>query len=151
MEAVPSIDHTVTLRAPAAEVFEYLTDPEKATAWQSSLVDAHFSPAGRMQLGTRITEVRKVLGRKLESTVDVTEFEPPRRFGGRVVAGPVQWEFRYTLAESEGSTTLSFDLEGDPGRFLGPAKPLVLRAMKKQLVGDFSRLKEIAEPARDRG
>jgi hypothetical protein len=131
-------------------VFEYLTDPRKATLWQTSLERAVFSPAGPMQLGTRITETRRLLGQELASTVEVTEFEPPRCLAGRVVAGPAKWEFRHTLSEVAGSTTLRFQLEGNPGRFFRLGEPLVVRAMKKQLAADFSKLRELAEAsARD--
>jgi uncharacterized protein len=138
-----TVDHTMTLQAEPAKVFEYLTDPEKETVWQSSLLEARFS--GPMQQGTRITEVRKFLGRRMESTVEVTELEPQRLFAGRVLSGPVPWEFRYALEGTDGATHLSFHAEGEPGRFFRLAEPLVVRALKKQLENDFSTLKEIVE------
>jgi hypothetical protein len=70
------VDHTFTVDAPPAVVFAYLTDPEKATVWQASLLEAHFNPDAPVNKApTEIHEVRKLLGRKLESTVEVTEFE----------------------------------------------------------------------------
>jgi uncharacterized protein YndB with AHSA1/START domain len=140
-----TVDHTMTLQAEPAEVFEYLTDPEKEPVWQSSLLEVRFSSEGPLQQGTRITEVRKFLGRRMESTVEVTDFEPQRIFAGRVLSGPVPWEFRYALEPTDGATRLSFRLEGEPGGFFRLAEPLVVRAVKKQLEADFSTLKEIVE------
>jgi ligand-binding SRPBCC domain-containing protein len=138
-------DHSISIDAPAATVFGYLTDPENATVWQSSLLEARFSPDGPVQKGTRISEVRKVLGRRIESEVEVTEVEPSRTFAGRVVSGPVPWEFRYTFDEANGGTRLSFHMEGEPGGFFRLAEPLVVKIVTKQIEGDFATLKELLE------
>jgi hypothetical protein len=98
-----------------------------------------------LQQGTRITEVRKFLGLRMESTVEVTELEPQRVFAGRVVSGPVPWEFRYVLQGTDGATHFSFHGEGEPGGFFRLAEPLVVRAVKKQLENDFATLKDIVE------
>ena len=140
-----TVDHTLIVRASPAKVFAYLTDQEKATIWQSSLLEARFDPDGPMRKGTRITEVRKLLGRRMESTVEVVEFEPQRVFAGRVLSGPVPWIFRYTLEETDGGTRIDVHLEGEPGGFFRLAEPLVVTTVKKQLESDLSTLKEIVE------
>ena len=72
-----TVDHTFTVDAPPAVVFAFLTDPEKATVWQASLLEARFSPDALVHKGTEIHEVRKFLGRRFESTLEVTEYDPP--------------------------------------------------------------------------
>jgi hypothetical protein len=140
-----TVDHTFTVDAPPAAVFAYLTDPEKATVWQASLLEAQFSPDPPVRKGTEIHEVRKLLGRKIESTVEVTDFEQDRLFGGRVRSGPVPWHFRYTFEGADGSTRVDFHMEGEPGGFFRLAEPLVVRTVEKQLENDFSTLKELVE------
>ena len=142
-----TIDHRLTIRARPAVVFEYLTDPEKATVWPSSLLEARLEPDEPMRQGTRIIEVRKLLGRRLESVVEVTELERERHFAGRLSSGPVPFEFRYTLEESNGGTRLNFHMEGEPGGFFRLAEPLVVRRIKQQQESDFATLKELAEAA----
>jgi hypothetical protein len=141
------IDQKLTIRAPAPLVFGYLTEPEKAVVWQSSLLEARLEPEGPMRRGTRIEEVRKILGRKLDSVVEVTELEPAHLFAGRVASGPLPFEFRYTLEESGGMTVLDFHMEGEPGGFFRLAEPLVVRSVKQQQESDFATLKELAETA----
>ncbi len=140
-----TVDQTFTVDASPAAVFAYLTDREKATVWQASLLDAHFKPDAPVHKGTEIHEVRKLLGRKIESAVEVTEFEPDQLFGGRVRSGPVPWQFRYTLEGEDGSTRVNFHMEGEPGGFFRLAEPLVVRTVQKQLENDFSTLKELVE------
>jgi ligand-binding SRPBCC domain-containing protein len=140
-----TVDHTFTVEAPPGVVFAYLTDRKKATVWQASLLEAHFSPDAPVHKGTEIHEVRKLLGRKIESTVEVTEFEQDRLFGGRVRSGPVPWQFRYTFEGANGSTRVDFHMEGQPGGFFRVAEPLVVRTVEKQLENDFSTLKDLVE------
>jgi polyketide cyclase/dehydrase/lipid transport protein len=140
-----TVDQTFTVEAPPGVVFAYLTDREKATVWQASLLEAHFSPDAAVHKGTEIHEVRKLLGRKIESTVEVTEFEQDRLFGGRVRSGPVPWQFRYTFEGANGSTRVDFHMEGQPGGFFRVAEPLVVRTVEKQLENDFSTLKDLVE------
>ena len=140
-----TVDHTFTVEAPPGVVFAYLTDREKATVWQASLLEAHFSPDAPVHKGTEIHEVRKLLGRKIESTVEVTEFEQDRLFGGRVRSGPVPWQFRYTFEGANGSTRVDFHMEGQRGGFFRVADPLVVRTVDKQLENDFSTLKDLVE------
>jgi Polyketide cyclase / dehydrase and lipid transport len=144
---VATIDHSLTIQARPGVVFDYLTDPEKATVWQSSLLDARLEPDEPMRQGTRIIEVRKLLGRKLESVVEVTELEPERLFAGRLSSGPVPFEFRYTLEKADDATRLDFHMEGEPGGFFRLAEPLVVRRIKQQQESDFATLKELAETA----
>jgi carbon monoxide dehydrogenase subunit G len=140
-----TVDYTFTVEASPAVVFAFLTDREKATVWQASLLEARFEPDAPVHRGTEIHEVRKLLGRRIESTVDVTEFEPDRLFGGRVRAGPIPWEFRYTFEAAGASTRVDFHMEGEPGGFFRLAEPLVVRTVEKQLQSDFSTLKELVE------
>jgi Polyketide cyclase / dehydrase and lipid transport len=140
-----TIDHTFTVNAEPPVVFGYLTDPEQATVWQSSLLEARFEPEGEIRPGTQIHEVRKLLGRRIESTVEVTEFEQNRVFGGRTRSGPIPWHFTYRFDGADGSTRVVFHMEGEPGGFFRLAEPIVIRSVEKQLANDFSTLKELVE------
>ena len=51
---------------PRQSFFAHLTNREKATVWQGSLLEPRFSPDAAMNKGTGIQEVRKLLGRKIE-------------------------------------------------------------------------------------
>ncbi|MBA3365211.1 MAG: hypothetical protein H0U03_05415 [Actinobacteria bacterium] len=91
------------------------------------------------------TEVRKFLGRRLESGLEVTDYEPPERFGLRVVEGPVPFEVRHALLASNGGTTIEVSIEGDPGGFFKVAAPLVAMQAKRQLENDFGAMKTLLE------
>jgi uncharacterized protein YndB with AHSA1/START domain len=137
------VDSEVVINRPASEVFSYLTDPEKAPEWQSSLIEAHAD--GPMQVGTKVTEVRKFLGRRMDSTLEVTQYEPDRKFSMRVLSGPVPFDVEHTLEVDDGGTRLKWVGTGEPAGFFKLAEPLVARQAQRQFRGDFETLKDLLE------
>ena len=138
-------DHTVVIERPREEVFEYLTNVDNLPEWQSSVLEARKTTEGPVGTGTSFTEVRKFLGRRLESRLEVTEYEPPERFVLRVVEGPVPFDVRHTLRSANGGTALEVSIEGDPGGFFKVAAPLVAMQGKRQLESDFGAMKTLLE------
>jgi len=140
---VINIDFTVDIDRPPAEVFEYITDADRLPEWQSSAIEAHWE--GEKARGTRIKEVRKFLGRRMESEMEVTEYEPGQRFGLKVLSGPVPFTVTQRLEPRDGGTRLTFVGEGEPGGFFKLAEPVVGRVAERQFKGDFETLKDILE------
>jgi uncharacterized protein YndB with AHSA1/START domain len=137
------VEFTVRVKRPPSEVFEYLTDIPNLPEWQSSAIEA--SADGPMGIGTRITEVRKFLGRRMESMLEVTEYEPDSRFSLKTLSGPVPFEAHHTLRAANGGTSLTFVGEGEPGGFFKLAEPLVAKQAERQFKGDFETLKDLLE------
>ena len=137
------IEFTVEVKRPPSDVFAYLTDVANLPEWQSSAIEA--SADGPMAVGTRISEVRKFLGRRMESTVEVTEYEPDAKFSLKTVSGPVPFEVSHTLRGEDGGTNLTFVGVGEPGGFFKLAEPLVAKQAERQFKGDFETLKDLLE------
>lgn len=138
-----AIDRTFVIPAKPATVFEYLTDPARARTWQGSLIEVELDPPGPMRRGTRIRETRRFLGRTIESTVDVTEFEPDTLFGGVVRVRPSPWTFSYRLEEAGGATRVHARLQGKPGGLFRLGANVALRVAEQELAKDFATLAEV--------
>ena len=136
-------EHTVLIDRPPADVFAYLTDVSKLPEWQSSASEA--SVEGEMRLGAHIHEVRSLLGRRGESTLEVTEYEPPRKFSLRVVSGPLPYEVQHTLTDENGRTRLDWVAEADTSKFPRIAVRMVAGAVEAQFKADLERLKSVLE------
>ena len=136
------IELTVHVRRPRAEVFAYLADPGNLPEWQSGAVEA--TADGPIAVGTKISEVHKFLGRRIESTFEVTEFEPHSKFSLQTLSGPMMLQVHYALTEGDG-TVLTFVLEGEPGGFFKLAEPLVTRQAERQFKSDLETLKDLLE------
>lgn len=137
------IEFGIDVDRPPSEVFAYLTDAERVPQWQASAVEAHWE--GEKSRGARVREVRKFLGRRMESELEVTAYEPDRRFGLKVLSGPVPFSAEHTLEPRDGGTHLTFVGEGEPGGFFKLAEPIVARTAERQFKNDFETLKDMLE------
>jgi carbon monoxide dehydrogenase subunit G len=138
-------EHSVVIDRPPEEVFAYLSDPRHLPEWQSSALEATQEPAGAMEAGTRIREVRKFLGKRLESVMEVTVYELGKELSLKAVSGPIAFDVRQTLSPVGAGTRMDVVLEGEPGGFFKLAEPLVVRAVERELQNNCSTLKDILE------
>jgi carbon monoxide dehydrogenase subunit G len=138
-------EHTVVVERPPDEVFAFLTDLSNVPEWQSGAVEVREQPA-KLAVGTTYVEVLRFLGRRIEATIQVTEYEPPRRFSIKTLSGPIPFQVQHTLEPSgAGATKLNVTLEGEPGGFFKLAEPIVIRNAQRQVEKDFATLKRMVE------
>jgi carbon monoxide dehydrogenase subunit G len=140
---VATIEHALTVNRPVEEVFAYLTDVRNLPEWQQGVAETR--PEGETGVGARFVEVRTFLGKRLESTIEIVEYEPSRLFTIRVVAGPIPFEVRHTLEPENGGTRIRISGSGEPGGFFKLAEGLVTRQAQKAAEKDFAKLKQLLE------
>jgi carbon monoxide dehydrogenase subunit G len=137
---------SIEIDRPVHEVWEYLIEPENVPEWQSSAVSSHQVSEGPIGLGARLRDERRFMGRRANSDVEVSEFEPERLFTLHGLSGPVRFTVRHRLSENGTGTRLDVEAEADPGGIGRLMRPVIERAAEHELKGDFARLKEILEP-----
>jgi carbon monoxide dehydrogenase subunit G len=120
------------------DVFAYLTDVSNLPSWQSGVHSAR-------REGSQIHESRHMLGRELNTTLEIEEEDPPRVFALRAVNSPVPFSVRHELEPSGGGTRLTVTGEGDAGMLPGFAAGIMARRAEKQFRKDFERLKRLLE------
>ncbi len=107
---------TVEIARPLDEVFAFVTDSAKLSAWQDA-EEVEQLTDGPVRAGTRFREVHKAMGRRRVELTEVVECDPGRLFHIRVIEGPPidgRWEFALTPA---GGTRLTLTpLARFPGR-----------------------------------
>ena len=138
------IEHAVTIDRPTGDVFAYLTDPDKLAEWQTTAHGARLDSES-MGEGAHVVETRTFLGRRMETRLEVAEYEPGSRFTLQALSGPIPFRVTHRLEAADGGTWLQVVLEGEPGGFFRLAEPLVERQARQQVDTDFQRLKEILE------
>jgi uncharacterized membrane protein len=137
-------DLEVTIDRPVAAVFAYVSDVRNLPGWQQSAVAAEWIEPGR-----RFRERRSLLGRTAETEVEVTAFEPERRFDVRALTGPLRFEIRHAFAEAEGGTLLRVNAEAKTGGALRFAAAMAKGQVERQFRGDLERLKAVLEKGSD--
>jgi uncharacterized protein YndB with AHSA1/START domain len=141
------IELTVEIACPPENVFAALTDLEHLPDWQSSAVSS--KPDGRLAVGTRIRERRSMLGRELDNELEVTAYDPPRRFALEGRSGPVPLSIDHELVEKDGKTVVRVHAQAEPGALYKLAEPMIKRTAEQELRTDFERLKGRLEAGDD--
>ena len=135
----------VEIARPPAEVYAYLADPSHLPEWQADVEEIRGAPGGALSAGATFTEVRSFLGKRAESTLEVTAAEPGQELSLMTVSGPVRVEIRHRLEPAGEGTRLVVEAEADMGKLVGLGGPLVRRAAERRARGDFQRLKALLE------
>jgi uncharacterized membrane protein len=133
-------DLEVVIEQPVAAVFAYVADVRNLPEWQESAVSAEWIEPAR-----RFRERRSFLGRTAEIELEVTAFDPDRRFDVRAVKGPVRFEIHHSFAATNGDTLLRISAEAKTGGALRFAAALAKSQVERQFRSDLERLKDVLE------
>jgi uncharacterized membrane protein len=139
------VEASVVILKPIEEVFAYSNDPANNKNWQEGLVESRITSSGPIGVGTQMTDVRKFLGQKMDSKLEVTAYEPNKRTSLKTLSGPVRFEITQTYEPAEGGTRLTMIGEGEPGGVFKLAEGAVKKQFETQLQGDLERLKKVME------
>ena len=140
-------EHSVEIARPPEEVFSFVTDTANYPRWQPSLVEIRPGTCGPLHVGSEATEVRRFLGREVETTWTCVEHEPSRRSAIESGDGPVPFRGTFVLEPVESGTRFTWTVEtrGAAARVGGP---LVGVATRRELQENTARLKELLERGR---
>jgi uncharacterized protein YndB with AHSA1/START domain len=128
---------------PPDEVFDYVVDATKLDTWQRNTLSA--VPDGPMGLGTKIREVHRApAGKRIETVVEVVEYEPGRRFGMRIIEGvPVHGEI--TFEPTSTGTDVRFRVHTELTGLARLAQPILGRVLKRKFEEHCTNLKQVLE------
>ena len=88
-----------------------------------------------------------MLGRKIDTEVEITEWDSPNRVSTKTVGGPVPAEYTQTFEAQGDGTLLSFTAQAEIGGFFKLAEGLAGRQLEKQMETNLSTLKLMLEEA----
>jgi carbon monoxide dehydrogenase subunit G len=140
-----SVEKSVHIEKPAADVFSFVSEFANDAKWQDGIVRSEQTSQGPIGVGTTGQTVQKFMGRELKNDLQVTTFEPPKRFGAKTTSGPVQFEVMCTLEEMGGGTHMTVHMEGEPGGFFKVAEGMVKNELNKTIDRDLAKLKQVLE------
>lgn len=135
----------VYINRPLEEVFEFSTNPVNDPKWRDSAVSGEKTSDGPIGVGSTFRSVDKLIGREIESTVEVTVWDPPNKYGVKALGGPMPFEMIQTLESKEGGTQLTLSGQAEIGGFFKLAEGLVGKQLEKQMEKDLNGLKKYME------
>ncbi len=145
---MPEIVVAELINCPREQVWSVISDPLRALDWVSTAVERQFAAEEVVQKGTVTRHIDKFLGRSIQSTWEIVEFDPPSHIIGRTISAPMAMKYEYHLAETDDGTQIELQVEADPGLgglFGRLADPLVAQMAKRALQADLSNLKDLCE------
>ncbi|MGH2868749.1 MAG: SRPBCC family protein [Solirubrobacteraceae bacterium] len=137
------IAHSIEIDRPPEDVFAYLDQLERHGEWQAEIVSTKVETEGPVAVGTRVSEFRKIGGRKQDASYEITEHDPPRKTSFRGVVGPVR-PLGTVVVEpigdgSKARVSIEFDLVGHGfGKLI---VPLARMQARKSIVESQNQLK----------
>ncbi|HZM20121.1 MAG TPA: SRPBCC family protein [Anaerolineales bacterium] len=130
------------------QVFSFVTTPENDFQWQYGTLASTQLSKGEVGIGTLFRTIGHFMGRRVESTYEVTEFELNKKFGFKSLSGPMHSHTLYTFEVIDGSTRMNIATQANPGDLFKTADVIVEKKVKKQYKENLAMLKDVLETRR---
>ncbi|MFF0814685.1 SRPBCC family protein [Rhodococcus sp. NPDC003318] len=139
-------DESVVIARPVAEVFEFLSNPENAPAWNSNLVDYSVDSGKPDEVGAVISFAVKVAGLRLEASEEIVDFEPNKHIGFRSKDSKIGYRRDLDFSADGAGTRVEYRQESEAGTGLFKfADPIVARLYAHDVRGNLENAKTILE------
>jgi uncharacterized protein YndB with AHSA1/START domain len=143
-----TITQRIVVERPVEEVFAFVTDARNNLRWQSAagLQQTQQTPEDPVGVGTRIAEVWRFMGRSSESTSEVTEYEPNKKYTRRLIAGtsPIA-RGEYTFEPVAEGTRWTFEVTIQASGLFAIAEPLLASNLKHGMATNMAVAKTLLE------
>jgi uncharacterized protein YndB with AHSA1/START domain len=139
---------SATIRAPPETIFRFVTDPRRTPEWDPRVERVTQMTRGALRPGVILRSTLIVDGESFNLDDEVTDYEPPTRFGLRSVLGTTN-AVTYTLSEGDANLThvdvaLAYDLpDPPPGASLDEGG--LRQAIANALTSSLDLLKDLVE------
>ena len=140
-----NLNASTMIYRPAKQVFDFVSAPENDFQWQYGTLAAARLPDGISGTGSFFRSIGHLLGHRVQSTFEVTEYEPNRKYGFKSLSGPLHSQTSYTFEVASGSTKVSISTQAHVVNFFQMNERLMEKRMKKQLKEDLTLLKDLLE------
>jgi uncharacterized membrane protein len=141
------VESSVVIDRPIEVCFAYLADLGNDVEWRREWVAAERTSEGPAGVGARYRLTAKVFGRPAATVNETIAYEPNRSAAWKAVSGPLPLTFSRAFEDVEGGTRITMRYEMEMRALLRLAAPLLARMGRRQLEGDYPRLKQILEQA----
>ena len=138
-------EKSIIINRPIEEVFAYVSDLQNGPEWQTELVEARRITDGPLSIGTQFTSVRKFMGRRLESGIEFTAYEPNKKIAFKSISGSSPFEQSFLFESTAEGTKLTSRLDLQTTGLMGLAEPLIASGVRKEMDTAFGDLKNLIE------
>ena len=88
------------------------------------------------------------MGRRIQGTFEVTEYEPNKKYGFKSLSGPLHSQTLYTFELAGGGTKVNISTQASATNVFQSDEGILEKKMKKQLKENLALLKDILEQSK---
>ena len=133
------------IERPVKQVFDFMSTPENDFQWQyGTLASARISEDANKR-GTSFRSIGHLMGRRVQSTFEVTAYEPNKIYGFKSLSGPLQSHTSYTFEMNKDSTQIDISTQVTMINFFQVNQGVLEKHMKQQLEENLALLKDLLE------
>ncbi len=133
---------------PVTQIFDFVCTPENDFQWQYGTLVSNRLSKDVGALGSFFRSVGHLMGQRVISTFEVTEYEPNKKYGFKSLSGPLNSHTSYTFEMAGGSTKVNISAQMNAVNSLQLNEIILEKKMRKQLKENLALLKEILESKR---
>jgi uncharacterized protein YndB with AHSA1/START domain len=133
-----SVQRTIVINRPIAEVFAYFADVANDPKWRGEVVK-EIAVDGAMRQGARVRQKLAAgpFGAPVKADMDVVVYDPPSALAFQVTTGPLRPRVQFGFAPAGAATEVSFSIEAP---LTGMKKAVMGRAAEKSMAGEAAAL-----------
>ena len=138
---------SVVINLSAEEIFAYMSDLENLVDWSGSTIAVRKISPGALHIGATLRSTMRFLGRWMDITFEIVEYEPGRCLTIKSLSGTTPCLFCYQFEPTgDGGTNVSLETVIHlTGRILGLADSVVTNIVRRQIKHDLLTLKDMLE------
>ena len=140
-----NINSSTLIYRPIKRVFEFISMSENDFQWQYGTLASAQLADGQAKVGTAFRSVGHLLGHRSQSTYEVTEYEPNRKYGFKSLTGPLNSFTSYTFNIAKGCTQVDLSLQANAVNLIEFNENILEKKLKKQIKENLAMLKNILE------
>ena len=130
---------------PIKQIFDFISTPENDFQWQYGILKSSQISEGMLGVGTLFQSIGHFMGRRIQGTFEVTEYQPHQKYGFKSLDGPLHSLTLYTFELAGSATKVNVSTQATATNLFQAEEGLLEKKMKKQLKEDLTLLKEILE------
>lgn len=130
---------------PIKRVFDFISTPENDFQWQYGTLASTRLSESLIGLGANFQSVSHLMEHRIQSTFEVTDYEPNRKYGFKSTSGPLQSFTAYTFEIMKNCTQVTVSVQANAVNLIGFNEKVLEKKMKRQIKEDLAMLKQILE------
>ena len=139
------IEKRILISRPQQQVFDFASNPANWAKYEGPVESAEWTSEGPPRAGSTASSKSRFLGRKMETTYEVTIWDPPVRFSRKALNMPFSADLTFVFESLANGTQVTVIWQGEFRGLLRIAEGIINGQFEKAVNKDLSALKHVME------